>query len=302
MKQETVRQHTVPRVYLKHFAFARRNSLYVFSLDKKSKRLFEMNIEDASVQKHFYTLKYNKDTDAWEKYYSDIIEPLIEGIIGKLIAVASSVLIQDRTVVFNSEIKMAIAGLMLTQHNRGQNTRDYQNKLFDEFIPEAREQLYRDFRKIDRHDIDAILDKYNHDEELRKQLFAEAIQNSNVNGNIQKMIADRKWTLFRIAEGEGEFITSDAPVLLANDVTGNARPFENGLVDSCVTVYFPISPKLLIACYHNNRFTVENRLVMLNYDKEKKWIREVNRAIYNQCNRQCFAHSRKYIEEVVKTL
>ena len=244
-------------------------------------------------------MDYNEDSEAWENYYANEVEPLMEGVIGTLVKVSSSAMIQDRTVIFDAKIKKAIAGLMVIQYSRGQNVRDYQEKLLTEFIPEARTQLYKDFSYMDKNDIDEVLNKCANDEKIKKQLFAEAIQYSNINGNIQNAIANRKWTLYRIAAGKGEFITSDNPILFLNDKTGDAKPFENGIDFPEVTVYYTISPKLVIACYHPERLVVENQLVVLNYDKEKEWVRKINRALYVQCSRQCYAHSLESLKDIL---
>lgn len=296
MSEENVRQHTVPKVYLKHFSFKKKNTLCLYALDKRSGKLFECNIDDASVVKHFYTLKYNEDNKIWENYYANEVEPSIETTIGNLVKFAESPLINDRVVLFDSKSKNIIAGLMAVQFTRGMNARVYQEQLFEEYLPQAREQLHNDLITIPDDQIDIILEKYASDDEMKKLLFAAATVHSNASGNIQSMIAGRKWVLYRLSNGDGDFITSDNPILFLNDMTGNAKPFQNGLRESEVTVYFSISPKLMIACYHQDRFVPENRLVVLNSRKDADWVHNVNRAYYEQCNRQCFARSRDWLE------
>lgn len=105
------------------------------------------------------------------------------------------------------------------------------------------------------------------------------------------------------ANGVGglEFITSDNPVMLVNNITGNARPFANGLLKIGTAVYYPISPKLLLCVLHPEltfgAFSEKDCcLVDLDSDREVRFISTINRKQIEQCSQHAFARS----EDVLK--
>ena len=76
-----MKQHYVPRVYLKNFASRiDGDDGFVNVFDKKLNRHKEINIKNICAEKHLYTLPKSTDvaTDifAIEKLYSDLIEPM----------------------------------------------------------------------------------------------------------------------------------------------------------------------------------------------------------------------------------
>lgn len=54
---ETMRQHYVPRLYMKNFSVSSRNTCYVFVRQKNSRYIFQTNIENIAVEKTFILLK-----------------------------------------------------------------------------------------------------------------------------------------------------------------------------------------------------------------------------------------------------
>ena len=107
--------------------------------------------------------------------------------------------------------------------------------------------------------------------------------------------------------GEQEFITSDNPVMFMNRCNLDVTPFSNGIVNEQTVVYYPISPKVLLALYSKESLLgmlecFDNRVVFLDGHKEQKMIRNINLKQKEQCNRQVFAKSENILSELVEKL
>lgn len=75
---EPIRQHLVPRCYLKNFALSRKKEWYIDACDVnvKPERIFNVNIKNVCVKTDFYTFKKLPDEQKrfLERYYSRTIE------------------------------------------------------------------------------------------------------------------------------------------------------------------------------------------------------------------------------------
>lgn len=75
-----MKQHFVPRIYLKHFSERIQDDYFVDVFDKNLERHFNTNIKMICAEKDLYTLKKDnkvaKDILAIEKMYSNFIEPI----------------------------------------------------------------------------------------------------------------------------------------------------------------------------------------------------------------------------------
>lgn len=78
VNNEPVRQHLVPRCYLKHFSLAKKKEWFIKAYDKsiENPKVFTVNIKNICVETDFYTFKKldEKDKRFMERYYSNTIE------------------------------------------------------------------------------------------------------------------------------------------------------------------------------------------------------------------------------------
>lgn len=82
-KNEPIRQHHVPKVYLKNFCD---QYDYITVMNKQHNRIFTTGINAIGVEKDFYTLEKLNDPYYWEHAYTACIEPLMGKPLKKLIS------------------------------------------------------------------------------------------------------------------------------------------------------------------------------------------------------------------------
>ena len=88
-----VRQHHVPKVYLKNFR-DENGSIAMYS--KKNRRTLLTGLESVGVEKDFYTLEKLDDPYCWEKTYAKGVEPFMGELLPQIIS---------KTNVFHSLLK-----------------------------------------------------------------------------------------------------------------------------------------------------------------------------------------------------
>ena len=133
--------------------------------------------------------------------------------------------------------------------------------------------------------------------------MAEASINPTRMENLARHLLSRYWVLYRI-DGDAEFITSDNPVMFADNSTRDATPFSHGLGVPTTVVYYPLSSKLMIvACSKDYAAGAleecDNQILMLDANKERSFIDFVNKMQLSQCVIQAFAHSKLSLDNAL---
>ncbi len=144
---DPIRQHYVPRLYLKNFAFTKNNSLKIYAIEKFSKKIFESNIENIAVEKDFYTVNRLSDKYAWEKFYANSVEPEMNKLIKNIIAKDTTCLLAENSIVLNNEKKWMLANCLVFQMMRSINLRSYEEKLFEDIAPAILTQVSEEFNE-----------------------------------------------------------------------------------------------------------------------------------------------------------
>lgn len=299
---EPKKQHHVPRAYLKNFAEGHNKTYRFYVIDKKSKKVFQNNIENVAAERNFYTLEQCEDKYAWEKYYAQVIEPEMEHTLKEVIHRASNCLIQSGAEILNDNLKEKMAVFMVVQFLRSRNTRDYAAELLKDMHPKLLKQTQEHFNQLGRTDLAEKVKNYSIGEDLFKMSLMEISLDL---GNIQRyseVLFEKIWVIYRIT-GENEFITSDHPIMNIDLKSFNVTPFRNGIKEDTTAISYPISPKLLLVLYSKNLLFGEiskyhNRVIFLNADKEQKFIDKYNKKQYEQCNRQAFGKSKISLEKI----
>ena len=102
---EPINQHYVPQTYLKNFSEKKKENFYVWTFDSRTNKCFQTNIENVAVERHFYTIEKLQDKYVWEKFYAEIVEPLMNSTLSNMIKRTESILIMDRAKVLSDELK-----------------------------------------------------------------------------------------------------------------------------------------------------------------------------------------------------
>lgn len=303
---KTKKQHTVPRAYLQRFANKNKNSWYSWVYDKKTESIYKGNIENIAEEKDFYTLDRTINKLAWEEYYANNIEPLINPYIGKLVNRCLSAIINDRATVINHTEKAHIALIMSVQLSRGPTAREHIQQFAREFSAEALKELEELFGSDNTEVYQKIAGLLQYDSPFLKVAMADAITNGESTSKIARRIADRVWIVYRIS-GDMEFITSDNPVMFLDLKSNNSDPFIHGLNSIGTVVHFPIASKLMIAAYPKELFfstlsDYDGKLVVLKASTNEAFINNTNLKQLSQCHRQVIAQSQETINKVVREL
>ena len=188
-----MRQHFVPRAYLKNFAIQKNNEFFVYVYDKKENKSFQTNIINIAVEKDIYTINNSDDLHLvddkyiWEHYYADNIEPELSQLTKHIISKCDNNVINDRSVIFDDELRIKIACQLIYQIYRGKEALlEADNKrveLTEEIKNQAEELAIEFYGK--NHDID--IKKYVNNDDLWRLAFAEA----SISGLAHKSLINR---------------------------------------------------------------------------------------------------------------
>lgn len=295
-KDNPIRQHHVPQVYLRNFCNAS-NTIAV--MDKHSKRVFSAGTRVIGAENDFYTLEKMADPYCWEHVYANGIEPQMGELIPKIISQAN-LLVRNGTIIINESEKVQLAAVMVMQLLRGKQTRDYERQLYQSYFPEALKKTKEKFGPLSDKQ-NELLQAYENDDYYFKRTSMDLALDAKRITQYTEVICNHIFIFYRI-QGGMEFITSDNPVMLVNSVTGNARPFANGLLKMSTAVYYPISPKLLLCVLHPE-FTFgvlserDGSLVDLDSNREVRFISTINRKQIEQCSQHAFSRSENVLKQ-----
>lgn len=284
-----IRQHHVPRVYLKYFC-APDKSISV--LDTKTGKIFTTGIEAAGVENNFYTLTGAEDPFCWEKSYAQSIEPLISKVLPQIIAPAN-IMAHDEQYVITEEEKAELATIMIVQLLRGKQSREYERELFHKLIPEVIEETQKRFEELSSSQL-KMLQSLEQNETLFRALAMEVSLDPKRIICYSQELCKRTFIVFRCAMKGVEFVTSDNPVMFINSETADATPYTNGIIYPKTLLYFPLSPYLILAAYHPNSFfgklqSYDRKLIDLRGDRNRSFIKTINRKQMEQCYGQVYS-------------
>lgn len=297
-KNNPTRQHHIPQVYLRNFCNASKG---IAVIDKYSQKVFSTGIRAVGAENDFYTLDKMEDPYCWEHIYANGIEPWMGELIPKIISQANF-LVRNGAIIINDSEKVRLAAIMVMQLLRGKQSRDYERKLYQSYLPETLKKTKEVFGPLSNKQ-NELLRAYENDDYYFKRTSMDLALDSKRITQYTEIIANNDFVFYRI-QGDMEFITSDNPVMLINSVTGNARPFANGLLKMSTAVYYPLSPKLLLCVLHPEfvlgTFSGKDCcLVDLDSNKEVRFISTINRKQIEQCSQHAFSRSEDVLKQYV---
>ena len=288
------KQHYVPQLYLKNFAYgsSKTPKLYVLSIDQD--KIFPASVCDTAAERDFYTVDSADDKYMWERCYAERIEPILDNLLKSLRSRCENVLIQNHVSVINPEEKVRLALSIVFQLLRGKQTRVYEQKLFDRFLPEVQAKARKRFSPIDEEK-ERLLKAFADDDKYFKEIAMQTIFREESIRLYLDILVQRTFILYKIT-GENSFVTSDNPVMLIDSTTHDATPFRNGMMNTSTLIYYPLSPKLLLGAYHPDMFlgALNERdccIELLDGTKEQRFILTQNRKQKSQCYNYVYAQS-----------
>mgnify|MGYP004461022615 CR=1 FL=1 len=281
-KNEPIKQHYVPRVYLKNFSV--NNQIYV--LNKKRNKIFSTGINNICAENDFYTLKDEDGFNSydWEKKYAEGIEPIMGNLFPSIIS-RGNYPAQNFTRIINEIEKQKLAIIMSQQLLRCKQARIimydwYKNSISD----------------LEKHWM--FNTNFNFSKLLSEEIFKE-ISVRSITGDQEILLANllynRNYVFYKIY-GNKEFITSDNPIMTYNYGTNNCTLFSNGLADKKTITFYPLSPTLLLCTYSHKYIShtfknLDKCIIFLNSKMENDFIENVNKKQIEQCNMFAIAKS-----------
>lgn len=299
---EPIRQHYVPQTYLKHFSFDDNSPYKIYVLHKLKRKIISSNIRDAAVERHFYTVKKHEDNYVWEKYYADNIEPLMDSVISKILKVCDSALLQNYASIITPEMEEQIAVVIIFQLLRGKHSRELERKIYNNALPSVMMHARELFGPFDEEK-EKILQDFDNKDDYFKLVSMEATLNIERIRKYVNILLQRSFVVFKIL-GDQEFVTSDNPVMFVDANSLDATPFKNGLALHSTVVYFPVSPKIIIAAYPPGFFLgtlnkYNGKFVIIDSHINFKFITMHNLKQFEQCYDQVYAKRKQLLESLL---
>lgn len=285
---DPIRQHHVPQLYLRKFAVKEKNAYKINVLQKGQQKCFKANVEDIAVEKHFYTIECETDKYVWEKYYASEIEPKMKNALDLIINRCGSAVLSKKARIIDDNEKALMSMILVFQMLRSKSCREYEEKLYKELVPDVVQKAKDTFPNNIIDKLDERIKDIIENENTFKSIICGVSTDLERIEKFASILYNRTWMFFQL-EDEKEFITSDNPVMLFNAKTLEATPFKNGLLDNDTVVSFPVSPKILLVMYSQNKyFGVMNswdcRKTVISGNKDSKFINLQNKLQFEQCN------------------
>lgn len=227
---DVVRQHTVPRFLLENFAIGsekNKRAKQVFALNKLTRNVLKMSVNDATVHSRFYNLHDQPSIVSLESLLC-----LYEGsgatVIRKLISTKN---IRG----LSEEERNALARFVTVQHLRARG--EYENQ------KHTAQRLYHAIKS--RGIISEEVESYFSDENFEQNTkgnFLDQIVDSDFEMSI---ILGKEWLLFETTL-DRPFYISDNPVTMYNE-TDFAGRSNTGIALPGIQIYLPLSATLMLA-------------------------------------------------------
>jgi hypothetical protein len=253
-----VRQHYVPRTYLKHFAVERNNEFFIKALprdESKTVMIFESNITNVCMLKDLYTLPGNTAEEKMllEKFYSDNFESEYNSVY--------NILVDNSKTTINDVERNLIISSVITMFYRNTKWISLHNGLIKRVIQEMFllcEQTGKDYFIFEN---DTVSIKNKTVDDLYNQF---AIEQRPVQVLTQLQVAMKLILLrnqydgifiSRLIDSDTEYITSDNPVIAFNPTNNRIRPF-----DYTNFLKLPLNNKFLLTLIPNSDKSLRNTI------------------------------------------
>lgn len=261
---ETIKQHFVPRTYLKNFGYKKHDDTYVKVARKETteNKLFDTNIINICAENHLYTLTGSiEERQILERIYSTAFDNDYNSIY--------SILSDDRVSSISSEQKKIIISTVITMFYR---TKKWLSE-FNDFTDESTSRLYGMCKQYNK---ESYIETNNERISISGLTLSELQKNRKDNNRIPmvlfqlelalKLIEAKKNDNINVYKiiGNGEFITSDNPVLAKNINHEFTIPF-----DINNAYYLPINNKYLVSIFPNENHSNFNKIIRININGEQ---------------------------------
>lgn len=293
---EPIRQHYVPKLYLKRFAIKNNKKYEIYAYDKSKQKLFKTKIENVALENNFYTDENLNDKYYLEKYFGKKIEPNMEIFIRKLIKIYSSYNVLNNDYLMSDELKIDFSYIIIFQLLRGKHTFEYGFKLAPVIVKEKAKLINERFGGFQLSMSDYFMEEVNQ-RGLVKNVLIEQLFNNDRMEFLTEIIFNKKWTIY--VYSKDSLLTCDEPVIVRNSKTNKTKLFNVGLIKNHTEVYYAITPRILIYLY-DERTDKKSSDRSIRYVDDISFANYYNRIVLESCNAQVYSNDEELINSTLK--
>lgn len=223
MANEPIRQHLVPRMYLRAFCASPGEREQIYAFDLAQGRAFKTSIANVAVMRHFYTLGLGQEQpsyaveDALARLESDV-KPILDQII------------DTEDIALGTEQRWVFANFLSTLFMRTRQGLQMIHGHREEIRTTGGQPGFR----LSPSYKEGLLGL---DGDGMRELFAKTV--IAVGGRLSTLFDSMHWCLFRVADGH--LITSENPLVVYHDTE-----MRWGIGTPGTHIHLPLSPKLVL--------------------------------------------------------
>jgi len=290
-ESESIKQHFVPRTYLKNFGYKKKDNFYVnvFPKNQSIGNMFESNIKKICAENHLYTLRGDiKSRQLLENIYSKIFENEYSELF--------DILTNDNIFEITFDMKKSIISVIITMFYRTKKWLNEINSFNDE-------SLNKIFQVCTQFSLDYYTDSDGHKISIKGKSIQELKRNKKNETRIPfiliqletalKLIEIKQYDIINVfkIENNTEFITSDNPVFAVNTNKLPTIPFD---IDNAY--YLPISNKYLLSIFPREDLPVNNKIIRMAISQEQ--VAKMNKIQLTNCDKFIIGSK----NEIMKTI
>ena len=293
MIKSNIKQHVVPKSYLKRFGKKNLNNKgYNIAVKQlKSNKIFIDSVDNVAFRKNYYDVSDKKDSKHWEKFFSSEIEPLYGPEMTNIIA--SLTLSQKKNGVLTISQIHSLSKMISFQILRvpGFLKRRFEHGeiMFDETINETSQRF-----ELHPETIKTILSDFvNNKNDFIRDMTIPLIAEKGRLDKLSEVLADKIWLVY-FNNSSVPFVTSDSPVVMYNFISNSVSYADNGVGRDDTFIYYPLSSKILIKIVPRNFLggimkNLNNTLGFLS-NADISFINLVNDFQVRHAEKQIFVH------------
>ena len=293
---EPIRQHYVPKLYLKRFAIKNNKKYEIYTYDKSKQNLIKTKIENVALENNFYTDENLSDKYYLEKYFGKKIEPIIGSCMRKLIKICTSYNVLNNDYLISDELKKDFSYIIIFQLLRGKHTFEYGFKLAPVIAKDMEKEIIQEFENVQLSMLDHIIEEVCQKKFVKNVLLEQLFNNDRID-RLAEVLFEKAWIIYVFPEDC--LLTNDEPVIVRNSKTDKTKLFNVGLIKDHTEVYYAITPRILICLYGEHTF-LKSGDRMIRYVDDKKFVNYYNRIVLESCNAQVYSNDEELINSTLK--
>lgn len=295
-----MKQHYVPRCYLRQFSD---NPKSIFAYDKVSSKSYRASLMSVCCEEDMYSLSdsYLKECNEnnsghldrlsiEHEHFADFVEPNFSKMLKDIDVIKNEWMTDKEHYRLSFIEKREIALHLVTQFFR---------------LPEMKRTMVDDFVRMDRANVDMlkhILAKQYNDESFEKLKIDIECEEAALHADLSYLnpdmlmsfadaIAHNIW-IFQVSQNS-DFYTSDFPIVVVPHIK-EARPMYMGLAQYGGELTYPLSPSLLLTVFDRNYFDSKLDKDCTFVKTTDKELRRQNMLRYFYAKRHVFSYSNDF--------